>query len=53
MAPRPVASAFGEHRDPRRRLALPEDHKLLVHGTGHIALLGNAEVQTRLRRWLA
>ena len=49
----PVASAFGEHRDPRRRLALPEDHKLLVHGTGHIALLGNAEVQTRLRRWLA
>ena len=49
----PVASAFGEHRDPRHRLALPDAHKLLVYGTGHIALLGNAEVAARLREWLA
>ncbi|MEG3048887.1 MAG: hypothetical protein RR792_01700 [Thermomonas sp.] len=47
-----VDSAFGEHRDPRRRLAIPDEHKLLVHATGHIALLGNAEVHARLRHWL-
>lgn len=49
----PVASALGEHRDPRRRLAIPDDHKLLVLGTGHIALLGNQDVCARLREWLA
>ncbi|GAB1407725.1 permease [Thermomonas brevis] len=48
-----VASAFGEHRDPRRRLALPDDHKRLVHGTGHIALLGSPGVYAQLRAWLA
>lgn len=48
-----VASAFGEHRDPQRRLAIPDDHKRLVPGTGHIALLGNAEVCAQLRDWLA
>lgn len=48
-----VASAFGEHRNPRRRLAIPDEHKVLVHATGHIALLGNTDVHARLRDWLA
>jgi hypothetical protein len=49
----PVASAFGEHRDRQRRLAIPDDHKLLVLDTGHIALLANQDVHARLRDWLA
>ncbi len=49
----PVASAFGEHRDPSRRLPVADAHKLLVHATGHIALLGSAQVHARLRDWLA
>ena len=48
-----VASAFGEHRDPRRRLSIRDDHKRLVYATGHIALLGSAEVCAQLRDWLA
>lgn len=49
----PVASAFGEHRDPRRCLRVPDERKRLVHDTGHIALLGSAQVHAQLREWLA
>ena len=49
----PVASAFGEHEDPGLGLGIPERHRLLVHRTGHIGLLANAEVHARLRDWLA
>ena len=49
----PVASAFGEHRDPRRSLHVPDERKRLVHDTGHIALLGSAQVHAQLREWLA
>ena len=49
----PVASAFGQHADPRRDLGIANRHRLLVHGTGHVGLLGNAEVHARLRDWLA
>ena len=49
----PVASAFGEHPDPRRRLPVAGTHKLLVHATGHLALLGSNEVHARLQHWLA
>lgn len=49
----PVASAFGEHRDPRRSLCVPDERKRLVHDTGHIALLGSTQVHAQLREWLA
>jgi hypothetical protein len=49
----PIASALGEHRDPRRRLHLPAAHQLRVMGTGHLALLSNPEVYRQLHHWLA
>ena len=49
----PVASAFGAHRSPRLGLNLPPSHRLLVHDTGHIGLLGSAQVHAQLRAWLA
>ena len=49
----PVASAFGEHKDPGLGLAIPVQHRLLVHRTGHIGLLGSPQVHARLRDWLA
>jgi len=49
----PVTSAFGEHGDPSLGLGIPEQHRLLVHRTGHIGLLANAQVHARLRDWLA
>ena len=49
----PIASALGEHRDPRRHLRIPKSHQYLAARTGHIALLGSPEVYQQLRRWLA
>ncbi|TLX21250.1 alpha/beta hydrolase [Thermomonas fusca] len=49
----PVASALGEHRDPRRRLAIAPARQRVVEGTGHLDLLGSQEVYSHLRRWLA
>ena len=49
----PVASAFGEHRDPRRCLHVPDARKRVAYDTGHIALLGSAQVHAQLREWLA
>ena len=49
----PVASAFGEHDDPSLGLAIPEQHRLLVHRTGHLGLLANPQVHAKLRDWLA
>ncbi|HNV79086.1 MAG TPA: hypothetical protein PKH66_06495 [Thermomonas sp.] len=49
----PVASAFGEHTDPARDLAIPEHHRLLVHRTGHLGLLASAQVSRQLHDWLA
>ena len=49
----PVASAFGEHQDPARYLAIPVHHRLLVHRTGHLGLLASAQVSRQLRDWLA
>ncbi|HWS78373.1 MAG TPA: hypothetical protein VN205_08370 [Thermomonas sp.] len=49
----PVASAFGDHADPRHDLQIPESHRLLVHDLGHIGLLRSARVHAQLRDWLA
>jgi len=49
----PVASAFGEHQDPSLGLGIPEQHRLLVHRSGHIGLLSNMRVHVQLRDWLA
>ncbi|MGE4071159.1 MAG: esterase/lipase family protein [Lysobacterales bacterium] len=49
----PVASALGEHRDPRRSLAFPEDHRWIAHECGHFDLLSRADVYARMRGWLA
>ncbi len=49
----PVASALGEHRDPRLALNIPSSRKRLVERTGHLDLLSRPEVYRHLRRWLA
>ncbi|MDQ3038869.1 MAG: GPI inositol-deacylase [Pseudomonadota bacterium] len=49
----PVASALGEHNDPRLALKIPSNRKRLVERTGHLELLSSPEVYQHLRRWLA
>ena len=49
----PVASALGEHHDPRRSLAFPDDQRWIAHECGHFDLLSRAEVYARVREWLA
>jgi pimeloyl-ACP methyl ester carboxylesterase len=48
----PVASALGQHREPARRLAFERERQVVVHDTGHLDLLGSAEVRDALRTWL-
>jgi len=47
----PVDSALGRHRDQARTLEIPESHQWLGFETGHIELLGRAEVYAQLREW--
>lgn len=47
-----VASAWGEHRDPARTLAVPASHKRLVTQANHWDLLGRPEAADALRAWL-
>ena len=49
----PVASALGEHADPRHALVLPTTHRQLVHAANHWDLLDHPDVTGSLRRWLA
>jgi hypothetical protein len=49
----PLASALGEHADPRLALALPPSQRLVVPGASHWDLLDRAEVTAQLMRWLA
>jgi hypothetical protein len=49
----PVASALGDHRDPRRALGIPEDRRLVIRSAGHWDLLDRPEVTAQLLRWLA
>ncbi len=48
----PLNSALGVHDDPRRKLAFALDHQLVVHGMGHLDLLGSLVVARRLAQWL-
>jgi pimeloyl-ACP methyl ester carboxylesterase len=47
-----VASAWGEHRDQRLALAVPDSNKLLVTRSNHWDLLHRDEVSQALQRWL-
>lgn len=49
----PVASALGQHPDPRHALLVPADHQRVVAGVNHWELLGRRAVYSQLRRWLA
>jgi len=48
----PLASALGRHRDPARRLAIPESHQWIGEKVGHLELLSSRRVYTQIRRWL-
>ncbi|MGM9489908.1 lipase family alpha/beta hydrolase [Ideonella sp. YS5] len=48
-----VASAWGEHRDPKRTLAVPPSHKRLIAQANHWDLLSRPEAADALRAWLA
>jgi len=47
----PVASALGDHRDSRRRLAFPRSHRWTARGTSHLGLLCSGQVYERIRGW--
>jgi pimeloyl-ACP methyl ester carboxylesterase len=49
----PVESALGRHPRAELALAFEPEHQLLIHGIGHIDLLGNREVYDAVRGWLA
>jgi hypothetical protein len=49
----PVASALGEHHDPRRALALAPERKAVVAGVNHLQLLNDRRVYARVRDWLS
>jgi pimeloyl-ACP methyl ester carboxylesterase len=47
----PIASALGDHRDSRRRLAFPSSHRWTAWGTSHLGLLRSDRVYERIRGW--
>lgn len=49
----PIASALGHHQDPLLALDFPEEHTHVVTDTGHLDMLGSAEVYDTIRGWLA
>lgn len=49
----PVASALGQHRNPSLALDFPPGNTRVVTETGHLDLLGSAEVYRILRDWIA
>lgn len=48
----PVNSALGKSKDPARTLQIPENHQWIGYETGHMALLGSADVYRQLHDWL-
>ena len=47
----PIASALGQHPDPRRTLAFPPAHQLIVPDADHFDLLDAPAVQQQLLAW--
>ena len=47
-----VNSALGRHPDPTRDLGIPTEQSWVAHGVGHLDLLGDADVEARLEKWL-
>jgi hypothetical protein len=48
----PLASALGEHRDPRLDVSVPPAQRLVVVEANHFDLLDSPAVAEHLRRWL-
>ena len=48
----PLQSALGEHEDAARALHFPAQQQMVVHGVGHLDLLGDLRVTRKLRQWL-
>jgi pimeloyl-ACP methyl ester carboxylesterase len=48
----PVSSALGQHRHASLDLGLPEAHRWVGYGMGHLDLLSRIEVYERVRDWL-
>ncbi len=49
----PLASALGEHPNPRLALAFPESRRWVAYGTNHLDLLSRPKVYAQLKTWLA
>lgn len=49
----PVDSALGRHAQRPRCLGFAADRQVVLPGVGHLELMGHAEVQAQLQRWLA
>lgn len=49
----PVNSALGQHSDTSLDLALPESHRWVGYGMGHLDLLSSRDVYAHIRDWLA
>lgn len=49
----PVASALGQHAQPKLSLESAPQRQAVVHNTGHLALLSSTEVYGLLRQWLS
>lgn len=48
----PLASALGEHPQPRRHLRFPKAHQFIAWRTGHLELLASTAVRVQLQQWL-
>jgi hypothetical protein len=48
-----VESALGRHRDPALALGIPDGHRWIARGAGHLDLLGRPDVYDRLWTWFA
>jgi len=49
----PLASALGEHPEPRYALSFPAAARWVGRGLGHLELMSAPQVLAELRRWLA
>jgi hypothetical protein len=48
----PIASALGQHADPRLNLDFPPARQWIAHATSHLQLLGSQAVYRQIRQWL-